>query len=144
MPARKGETPIQQKERLGNEKRLNLIDSSVRRGRQGQAGLVTSAVRAKTIAPPPKTTNYHEATALVLLEKPVLDHDDYKVRRLAGQYVKVLLETAEKFQVRGVTKVRVGVIPLELPVLDENVKEPVTLSMDFIRSEDPVVNALRA
>ncbi|MFH0956016.1 MAG: hypothetical protein V1801_02275 [Candidatus Falkowbacteria bacterium] len=123
--------------RLKKEKQIKKIGAVVRKMKQKQVSLAPSA-STKAVASPPNTPNYHGETGVVLLSHAVLRHFDDKVRRLAGQYVKVLPETAETFVVKGVKKVRVGVIPLDLPN-----PEQVFLSLDFIRSGDPIVNGLR-
>ncbi|MDP2736584.1 MAG: hypothetical protein Q8O59_02225 [bacterium] len=121
-------------QRIKNE-RKKMIATAARRMKQGTAPLASST-SAEVVASPPDTPNHHGEVGVVLLV--VRSHADKKVRRLAGQYVKVLPETAENFTCKGMTKVRVSVIPLDLPN-----PEQVVISMDYIRSNDPIVNGLR-
>lgn len=81
--------------------------------------------------------SYHGETGIVS-GRAVSHHLDEKVRRLADQPVKVLPETAEWFICKGVKKIKVGVIPLNLPN-----PEQIIISLDFIKSSDPTVNGLR-
>jgi len=137
---RRLEEQRQKKLKLKKEKRLKIIGASVRRMRQRQI-FPASTVPAKVVSSPPAAANYYGevGVGVVLLNDAIIRHFDDKVRRLAGKHVRVLPETAELFTIGGSKKIRVGVIPLDLPN-----PEQVMICLDFIQSKDPVVNGLRA
>ncbi|MEI6596894.1 MAG: hypothetical protein WCL13_01635 [bacterium] len=107
---------------------------SAKRARQGQDPLF-EAVDSLSV-----TSSYHGEIGLVSSGDAVSRHQDKKVSRLAGQYVKILPETSKWYKNKeGVKKIRVSVIPLNLPD-----PESVELALDYIKSIDPVIEGLRS